>query len=138
MSERQDVHLPENEHSHDDNKHKESELLIAAAQGEGEGLQASDVTGQLEDPADDVDKEEKLSDPPENPHDTEDLSYPSHLTLILRLGPPDLSLLPPSVGDEGEDEGHKVRQDAQQVHYVHRSLHKPAQGSIYPLFHEKM
>ena len=77
-----------------------------------ESLEARDVPGQLE--------------YPQYPHDAEYLRYPPHLRLSesLRVVPG------AALGggrDQGEEKGHEVGQDPQQVYDVHGSLHEPGQ-----------
>ena len=63
---------------------------------------------------------------PQYPHDAEYLRYPPHLGLSesLRVVPG------AALGggrDQGEEKGHEVGQDPQQVYDVHGSLHEPGQ-----------
>lgn len=79
---------PENEHSHDDDEHEKGELLVAAAEGLGKGLQAGDVTRQLEDPEKKANETwPQAGDLPEDSHDPEDLRDPSHLAFVHHLLP---------------------------------------------------
>ena len=58
---------------------------------------------------------------PEYPHDPEDLSHPPHLVLVLARA---LHV--------GEDQGHEVRDDPQQVYHIHPLLDKvPLLGRGY-------
>ena len=64
---------------------------------------------------------------PEYPHDSEYLSNPPHLILIL-VTPPTHHLVFPTntgAGQQTEDERGEVWEDSQQVYDVHTTLDKP-------------